>query len=132
MKNPHLHLLKKQLKKLDAPDFDLEAWKVSCLLQFEQLFGKFDPKTIAIRELKIDYTSTMLRDAAANYQPLETGRKKGREILELAIDQLEMIPFPETELNKLLDAGDKDAIMNYLKKLKKEELVDLLAALILR
>lgn len=132
MKNPHLPLLKKQLKKLDAPDFDLEAWKVSCLLQFEQLFGKFDPKTQAIRELKIDYTSTALRDAGANYQPLETSKKKGREILELAIDQLEMPMLPESDLKKLLDAGDKDAIMAYLKKQKKEDLVDLLGALLIR
>jgi hypothetical protein len=132
MKNPSIALLKKQLKKLDAPDFDLEAWKVSCLLQFEQLFGKNDPKTVAVRELKIDYSSMALRDAGANYQPLETSKRKGREIVELAIDQLEMMIIPESELKKLLDAGDKEAILHYLKKQKKEDLVDLIAALLIR
>lgn len=132
MKNPHIALLKKQVKKLDSPDFDLEAWKVSTQLLLNQIFGTFDPKTLAIRDLKIDYSSTMLRDSNADYKPLETCKKKGREVLELAIDELEMAILPESELKKLIDTGDKEGLLNYLKKQKKEELIDLISAILLK
>jgi hypothetical protein len=132
MKNPHIALLKKQIKKLDAADFDLEAWKLSTQLLLAQIFGGFDAKTIAIRDLKIDYSSTMLRDSNANYKPLETCIRKGREVLELAIDELEMAILPESELRQIIDKGDKSALMDYLKKQKKEELIDLIAAILLK
>ena len=132
MKNPHIALLKKQIKKLDNPEFDLEAWKVSTQLILNQVFGTFDPKTLAIRDLKIDYSSTMLRDSNADYKPLETCKKKGREVLELSIDELEMAILPESELKQLIDAGDKDGLLNYLKKLKKEDLIDLISAILLK
>lgn len=132
MKNPHIALLKKQIKKLDSPEFDLEAWKLSTQLILNQVFGTFDPKTLAIRDLKIDYSSTMLRDSNANYKPLETCKKKGREVLELAVDELEMAILPESELKQLIDAGDKDGLLNYLKKQKKEDLIDLISAILLK
>ncbi len=126
MKKQQIQLFKKQVKKLDAEDFDLEAWKVSTQLLLGQAFGKYDEKTIAIRDLKIDYSSTMLRDSNSNYKPMETCKRKGREILELAIDELEMSVIPESELANIVKTGDKDALLDYLKKRKKEELVDLL------
>lgn len=132
MKNPHIALLKKQIKKLDASDFDLEAWKLSTQLLLNQIFGSFDPKTLAIRDLKIDYSSTMLRDSNADYRPLETCKRKGREVLELSVDELEMAIIPESELRKLIDAGDKEGLLNYLKKQKKEELIDLIQAILLK
>ena len=132
MKNPHIALLKKQIKKLDATDFDLEAWKLSTQLLLNQIFGNFDPKTLAIRDLKIDYSSTMLRDSNADYRPLDTCKKKGREVLELAIDELEMAILPESELRQLIDAGDKEGLLDYLKKQKKEELINLITAILLK
>jgi hypothetical protein len=132
MKNPHIALLKKQVKKLDSPEFDLEAWKVSTQLLLGQIFGTFDPKTVAIRDLKIDYSSTMLRDSNADYKPLETCKKKGHEVLELAVDELEMAILPESELRQLVDAGDKEGVLNYLKKQKKEELIDLISTILMK
>jgi len=126
MKNQYTPLLKKQIKKLDAPDFDLEAWKVSTQLLFNNIYGAFDQKTITIRDLKIDYSSSMLRDSNADYKPMETCKKKGREVLELAIDELEMVIVPESELKKLISAGDKNALLAYLKKQKKEHLIELI------
>ncbi len=126
MKNQQTSLLKKQIKKLDSPEFDLEAWKVSTQLLLGSVFGSFDQKTIAIRDLKIDYSSTMLRDSNANYKPIETCKKKGREVLELAINELEILNVPESELKKLVHSGDKEALLVYLKKQKKEHLVELI------
>ena len=126
MKNHHTPLLKKQIKKLDSPDFDLEAWKVSTQLLLGNVFGSFDQKTIAIRDLKIDYSSTMLRDSNADYKPVETCIKKGRQILELAVDELEMVHVPESELKKLISSGNKESLLAYLKKQKKEHLIELM------
>lgn len=126
MKKAQVQLLKKQIKKLDSADFDLEAWKVSTQLLLSQTFGKYDEKTITIRDLKIDYSSTMLRDSNADYKPTETCKRKGREVLELAIDELEMTVVPESELKTILETGDKEALIAFLKKQKKEELVDML------
>ena len=125
MNHPHTPLLKKQIKKLDSPDFDLEAWKISTQLLLGNVFGAFDQKTIAIRDLKIDYSSTMLRDSNADYKPVETCKKKGHEILELAVDELELTNVPESELKKLVSSGSNESLLAYLKKQKKEHLVDL-------
>lgn len=132
MNNPHTALLKKQIKKLDSPDFDLEAWKVSTHLLLGNVFGAFDQKTITIRDLKIDYSSMMLRDSNANYKPMETCKKKGREVLELAIDELEMAIVPETALKKLINSGDKNALLAYLKKQKKEYLIELMMEMLMK
>lgn len=126
MKNQHTALLKKQIKKLDSPDFDLEAWKVSTQLLLSNMYGAFDQKTLTIRDLKIDYSSTMLRDSNADYKPMETCKKKGREVLELVIDELEMVIVPDSELKQLIHSGDKEALLAYLKKQKKEHLIELM------
>ena len=130
MRDAKIRLLKKQINKLDQDDFDLEAWKVSTQLLLTQLFGKFDPKTITIRDLKIDYSSTMLRDSNANYKPIDTCKKKGREILELSIDQLLLDQKLPSELQILLDQKDQEGIHKYLKGQKKEDLIGLLTALL--
>lgn len=132
MKNEYTPLLKKQIKKLDAPDFDLEAWKVSTQLLLNNIYGAFDPKTITIRDLRIDYSSTMLRDSNADYKPLETCKKKGREVLELAIDELEMVVVPESELKKLISSNDKETLLAYLKKQKKEHLIELMMEMLIK
>jgi len=132
MNKQYTSLLKKQIKKLDFPDFDLEAWKVSTQLLLSNVFGAFDQKTITIRDLKIDYSSTMLRDSNADYKPMETCKKKGREILELAIDELEMVVVPETELKKLISSGNKEALLAYLKKQKKEHLIELMMEILIK
>lgn len=130
MKDAKIQLLKKQIKKLDLDDFDLEAWKVSTQLLLTQLFGKFDPKTITIRDLKIDYSSTMLRDSNANYKPIDTCKKKGREILELSIDQLLLDQDLPIELQTLVDKKDTLGVERYLKGKKKDELIAILSALL--
>jgi hypothetical protein len=116
-------LLKKQITKLDAPDFDLEAWKIGAQAILTQAFGRFDLKTITIRDLKIDYSGTMLRDSTANYTPMETARKKGREILELAIDELNLRPVvSDAKLHELMTGDDRKALEKYVKSLGKEAL----------
>jgi len=132
MKQKQIQLIEKQIEKLDREDFDLEAWKVSTQLLLTQLFGKFDVKTITIRDLKIDYSSNMLRDSNANYKPIDTCKRKGKEVLELAIAELELFRLEDPKLQELVDANTPDDLRNYLEKLKKKELVELLEQLLLK
>lgn len=132
MKQKQIQLIEKQIEKLDREDFDLEAWKVSTQLLLTQLFGKFDAKTITIRDLKIDYSSNMLRDSNANYKPIDTCKRKGKEVLELAIAELELFRLEDPKLQELVDANSPEDLRNYLEKLKKKELVDLLEQLLLK
>ena len=39
MKEQEVEILKKQIKKLDAEDFDLDAWKTGAIILLERLFG---------------------------------------------------------------------------------------------
>ncbi|NNE55033.1 MAG: hypothetical protein HKN32_03360 [Flavobacteriales bacterium] len=58
---------------------------------------------------------------------METCKRKGREVLELAIDQLVLEqPIENKELMDALINGDESALKDHFQKMKKEELVDLL------
>ena len=112
MANKHINLLKKQLNKLDFEDFDLEAWKGSTVALLEQIYGTGDIKAQKIESLHIDYSSWALRDANASYNPLETCKNQGREILNMAIDTLDNLGLPELSTN--------DAIGTILDTLENE------------
>jgi hypothetical protein len=132
MKQKQIQLLEKQIDKLNASDFDLEAWKVSTQILLTQLFGKFDAKTITIRDLKIDYSSNMLRDSNANYKPIDTCKRKGKEVLELAIAELELFRLDDPVLQQLVDQQRPDELRAYLKKLRKDDLIDLLEIFLIK
>ncbi len=134
MKKKQIVLLQKQIDKLSAEDFDLEAWKVSTQLLLTKIFGNYDEMTITIRDLKIDYSSTMLRDSNSNYHPVETCMRKGREILELAIAELELdeaFELPEA-LRELMARKDEAGVEKYLRAQTKGELLQLTKRLLQR
>ena len=94
MAEKYVKLLRSQVKKLDAEDFDLEAWKSSTVSLLTRIFGEDDGKVKEIFHLKIDYGSWVLRDAKASYKPLESCKRKGLEILEASIIELENFGLP--------------------------------------
>jgi len=87
--NKLIKLLKNQGRKLNSDDFDLESWKSSSIALLSKAFGPDDPLVIEIQKLKIDYGSWALRDAKASYDPMETCKKIGKDVIEIAIGQLE-------------------------------------------
>jgi len=140
--NKQIAVLKKQLTKLDSENFDLEAWKSSSSVVLSRLFGDKDTKVKQIEGLKIDYGSWALRDASSSYNPVISCKKQGREIIEAAINELEIFGLPETSLdtsviiqalegqlkvsqvkalNKVL-AGDKS------EEVKKKELIKMISS----
>lgn len=145
MKDKIVKLLKTHLASLEEPDFDLEAWKSAVLSVLSKFFGPDDPKIKQIESLKIDYSSWALRDSNSSYNPKETCKRKGKSILESAINEAEIIGFPGDKeapslLDKLkiaVDAKDYKELTKSstsktkaLKSYKKEKLVAILDKLI--
>ena len=137
MKSQYIKLLKKQIEKLENNDFDLEAWKTSAITVLHRIFGETDSRAKHIEQLKIDYSSWMLRDSNSNYKPIETAKLKGREIIKTAIEEIEIFGAPENHTTDLLgkefakdlqgmtEAGRK----KHFEGMKKDKLVELLMQL---
>lgn len=137
MKSQYIKLLKKQISKLEEEDFDLEAWKTSAITVLHRIFGSTDPRATQIENLKIDYSSWMLRDSNSNYKPIETAKLKGKEILNTAIDEIEIFGEPENHASDLLGKEFAKELQNMSEKerqkhfegMKKDKLVELLMKL---
>ena len=137
MKSQYIKLLKKQIAKLDDELFDLEAWKTSTIAVLHRIFGETDPRAKQIDQLKIDYSSWALRDSNANYKPVETAKLKGKEILNTAIDEIEIFGAPENhamdmlgqDFAKKLQGMSDSERKKHFEGMKKEELVELMMKL---
>lgn len=142
MKKTYLDLLNKQIKKLDDPEFDLDAWKNGASYLLRMIFGPKDPKIKEIDRLKIDYSSWTLRDASPGYKPIEYCKKNGKSVLEVAIDEIKTLGLPkkkgsmeeflkemvsESQFTEFIDpeATDKQR-ENILKGLTKAQLIELI------
>ena len=84
-----IEMLKKEKKKIDDVDFDLEAWKSSATTLIARIFGENDPRIRSIDQLRIDYGSWALRDASSKYDPVATCKRKAHDIMEMSIDELQ-------------------------------------------
>ncbi len=140
----YIKLIDNQIAKLDADGFDLDAWKGSTKYVLTLIFGSKDAKISEVENLKIDYSSWALRDSKSDYKPIETCKKKGRELLEIAKDELELFGVKEhhgtaklksildEESDQLFDKGiTKGKKKEILKKLSKDQLVEVILKLIL-
>ncbi|TRX59900.1 hypothetical protein FNH22_07550 [Fulvivirga sp. M361] len=142
----YTQLIDQQIQKLSAPDFDLEAWKGATKYVLSLVFGENNTKIAEIENLKIDYSSWALRDSASDYKPIEMCKKKGRELLIVAKDEVVLLGLnnqsktsdlllksllSEEEYNLFTDpAMDKEKKRGVLSKLKKNQLVDMLLPLL--
>ncbi|MEM0938447.1 MAG: hypothetical protein AAF600_01085 [Bacteroidota bacterium] len=136
MKSQYIKLLKKQIEKLDQEDFDLEAWKTSTISVLHRIFGEIDSRAKQIDNLKIDYSSWALRDSNSHYKPIETAKRKGKEVLNTAVEEIEIFGAPENnsemlghEYTKELDAMSEKERKKHFEKMKKDKLVELLMKL---
>jgi hypothetical protein len=96
-----IKVLQDQMGKLDAKDFDLNAWKNFTTLLLERIFGQHTKKIDAIRKIKYDQGSWVLRDETGYTNSIEACIKLGREILEEAIVELEAFGTPEEKINTI-------------------------------
>jgi hypothetical protein len=95
MKEQEIKMLQKQVSKLKSDDFDLDAWKTGAIIILERIFGPGNQKISQLEKIKYDQSSWALREAKGSKNLMETCKKQGQEILEIAIDELEHIGLPE-------------------------------------
>ena len=96
-----IKVLQDQIDKLEAKDFDLNAWKNFTILLLERIFGQNTKKIDAIHKIKYDQGSWVLRDETGYTNSIEACIKLGREILEEAIVELEAFGAPEETGNTI-------------------------------
>ncbi|XOV92571.1 MAG: hypothetical protein ACFHWX_20490 [Bacteroidota bacterium] len=131
----YAELIKKQIKKLDNEQFDLDAWKSSAHSVIKRIFGDFDPRLRQIDGLRIDYSSWTLRDSNSKYKPIESSKNVGREIMQSALEEIEIFGldskddellekyFDSVSLKKLQDPSvSQEEKLKLIKKLKKDDL----------
>ncbi len=139
MINKYMQLIQRQIEKLDQEDFDLEAWKSGTNTILHRVLGEATPHIKQIDSLKIDYSSWALRDSNSKYNPIETCKKKGKAILEAALDEIEILGVNqkerETTYAKLtselkeeeiqsLQTEDRGKVLGGMKKEKLVKIVD--------
>ena len=108
-----IQLLQKQINKLDAEDFDLEAWKSGAIIILERLFGADNQKISQIGKIKYDQSSWALREAKGSRNMMETCKRQGKEVLHIAIDELEHFGLP-SEVTEAQAAPFKSIIVQAL------------------
>jgi hypothetical protein len=101
MVEKEIALINKQLESLTSKNFDLEAWKSHTIIFLERIFGKESSKIQLIKELKYNYSSWALRDAAGTGKDSDPVIMKAREILEATRLELELLGLPKQEEENL-------------------------------
>lgn len=106
MPKKEIELLKAQIQKLDAKDFDLEAWKKYTIIILARIFGDTSQKVRQIEGIEYDFSSWSLRDTTGSSSYIDTCKKLGMEILEASIEELKTFGLPEqdTSSNAIFDA----------------------------
>jgi len=97
MPEKEIQLLKTQIEKLKARDFDLDAWKKSTIIILARIFGDSNQKVRQIENIEYDYSSWALRDTTGSDSYLDSCKKLGREILQASIDELDTLGLPQSE-----------------------------------
>lgn len=104
MAEKEIQLLTNQIEKLNLPGFDLAIWKVSTILVLDKIFGRDSDKGVLIKNLSYDYGSWTLRDTTGT-SPAEMVKKLGKEILETAIQEIELFGVPEQKESNMLSVS---------------------------
>lgn len=102
-----VEFLREQIKKLEAKDFDLEAWKIYTINFLERIFGAESHKISQLKELKYDFSSWSLRDTSGTTGSI---KKKARVILESSINELETFGLPEK--SKTSEENNSEVLLN--------------------
>jgi len=116
MSQKEIELLKSRIEKLDAKDFDLEAWKNYTIVILERIFGTGNQKIEQIKKIHYDYGSWSLRDTSGYSSYLDTCKKLSREILEASISELETFGAPDLKSSEQKQSESIKTILNALEE----------------
>ena len=127
MAKKEIGILQKQIEKLDAKDFDLEAWKKFTIVMLARIFGDTSEKIRQIESIAYDYSSWALRDTSGSTAYLNSCKKLGRKILEASIEELETFGLPDTSVGEdVFFQMIIEALQNELKGSQFRELKDVI------
>lgn len=94
MAEKEIFILRKQIEKLNDPKFNLSVWKNTAVLVLDRIFGRDSEKINLIKNINYDHSSWTLRDTSG-VPASEIVKKIGCEILETAIQEIEVFGLPE-------------------------------------
>lgn len=108
-------LLRNRVEKLTAEGFDLEAWKDGTIVLLNRIFGEDNQKSRQIEKIRFELNSWSLRDAKGSKNLIESCKKRGEEILQVAIEELENFGLP-TDVLEQQQEPFKKVIINALEE----------------
>ncbi len=100
MVKKEIKLIEAQIEKLNSSNFDFEAWKKYSLLQLIRIFGDKDPKIGQLKNIEFEFNSWSLRDASGNESYEEGSKRLAKEVLQAAIDELDIYGLPKSTKNE--------------------------------
>lgn len=95
-----IELLKKQMAKIDAKDFDLKAWKGSTIVILGSIFGDDSQKIKQIENITYRSSGFAIGEASHFWNNMDSCKKTGKEILEACIAELEHFGLQEKVAKK--------------------------------
>ncbi len=122
-----IEVLQSQIEKLEAKEFELNAWKNFSILLLERIFGKNTKKTEAVNRIKYDQGSWVLRDETGYANSMEACKKLGREILSEAILELETFGAPEDASDTIAFGILENALRDELTGSQLKEIISTLS-----
>jgi hypothetical protein len=90
MPDKEIALLNSRIERLHAPNFDLEAWKDGTIVLLDRLFGAGNAKSKHIEQIRYEFNSWELRDATGSSDLRESCKRRGEEILNVAIEEISL------------------------------------------
>lgn len=96
MVKKEVELLNNQIEKLNLKGFEFEAWKKYSLLLLTRIFGEDDLKVTQLQKIDFEFNSWSLRDASGNESYEEGSKRLAKEVLQSAIDELNIYGLPNS------------------------------------
>jgi hypothetical protein len=118
MAQKEIKLLEQQIERLGAKDFNLDSWKNYTLIILSKIFGNDNEMCKKIEQIDFKFNSWSLRDASGNESYEEGKKRQAKEILQAAIDQLNIFGLPKKEDNEFTETQIKDLLQFLLDELK--------------
>jgi hypothetical protein len=127
MTEKEIFVLQKQIEKLNDLKFNLNVWKNTTILVLERVFGRDSGKIDLIKNINYEYSSWTMRDTSG-IPASETVKRLGREILETAIQEIEVFGLPEIKSDANINISViKSALENTLRISQYRELMAIIS-----
>ncbi len=104
MNKQAIEMLKSRIEQLNAGNFDLEAWKAGTLVILERIFGPDSQKAKEIEKIRYEQSSWALRDAKGSEKLIDSCKRRGEEVLKVAMEELQFFGKEAGDRSRQKDA----------------------------